>query len=115
MLYPPEIMNYNMRVYGVGFMEFMGNCFGLLITFAFPFAFAAIGWKFYMINAAWNVLEVVFVAYYWVETVGLSLEQIDEKFLNLYGRTQVLDGVDGLEAHDKLGARETIKQIPGKE
>lgn len=101
MLYPPEIMNYNMRVHGVALMEFLGNCFGLLVVFAFPFAFAAIGWKFYMINAAWNVLEVAFVAYFWVETNGLSLEQIDEKFLALCGQTTTV--MEGLELDQKGG------------
>lgn len=97
MLYPPEILNYNMRVYGVGLMEFLGNCFGLLIVFAFPFAFAAIGWKFYMINAAWNVLEVAFVAYFWIETKDMTLEQIDEKLLGLYGKVRYVDGIEGAE------------------
>lgn len=45
-----------------------------------PFALENIGWKTYMVNASWDVLEVVFVAYYWVETRNRSLEEIDEVF-----------------------------------
>ncbi|KAH8660365.1 MFS sugar transporter-like protein [Xylariales sp. PMI_506] len=110
MLYPPEIMNYNMRVYGVGFMEFMGNCFGLLIVFAFPFAFEAIGWKFYMINAAWNVLEVAFVAYFWIETKGLTLEQIDEKFRGIYGKGSVMEGIEVDEKLDVITRVESVSE-----
>jgi hypothetical protein len=33
-----------------------------------------------MINASWDVVQVAFVAYFWVETKGLTLEEIDAKF-----------------------------------
>lgn len=49
-----------------------------MVTFAFPYALEAIGWKTYMINGAWDVLELAFVAWYWVETKGKTLEEIDE-------------------------------------
>lgn len=52
----------------------------LLTVFAWPLALAAIGWKAYMINASWDVVQVAFVAYFWVETKGLTLEEIDAKF-----------------------------------
>lgn len=31
-----------------------------------------------MINGAWDVLEFAFVAYFWIETKGKTLEEIDE-------------------------------------
>lgn len=31
-----------------------------------------------MINGAWDVLEIAFVAYFWIETKGKTLEEIDE-------------------------------------
>lgn len=33
-----------------------------------------------MINGAWDVLMVLAVAYFWVETKGKTLEEIDEIF-----------------------------------
>ncbi|CAK7235265.1 hypothetical protein SEUCBS140593_009226 [Sporothrix eucalyptigena] len=53
-LYPPEVLNYPIR------------------------ANDAIGWKLYMINGCWDVLELAFVAYFWIETKGKTLEEIDE-------------------------------------
>jgi hypothetical protein len=50
------------------------------VTFAFPIALDVIGWKIYMINGAWDVLELLFVVFYWVETNGRTLEEIDEIF-----------------------------------
>ncbi len=48
------------------------------MTFAFPFALAKIGWKTYMINASWDVLEVLFIVFFWVETSNKTREEIDE-------------------------------------
>lgn len=47
---------------------------------AFPIALDVIGWKTYMINGAWDVLQVIFVIIFWVETKGRTLEEIDETF-----------------------------------
>lgn len=55
-------------------------------------ALEAIGYKTYLINATWNVFQFVFVAYFWIETKGLTLEQIDAKFENL--SSSILDGVE---------------------
>lgn len=49
-----------------------------MVTMAFPYALAAIGWKTYMINGVWDVLQVVFIAWYWIETSGKTLEEVDE-------------------------------------
>lgn len=51
-----------------------------MVTMAFPYALDAITWKTYMINGAWDVLQLVFVLVFWVETKGLSLEEIDMLF-----------------------------------
>jgi hypothetical protein len=53
---------------------------GLFVTFVFPFALDAIGWKTYIINASFDILMVLFVIFYWVETQGLTLEEVDIKF-----------------------------------
>lgn len=48
-----------------------------IVTFAFPFALAKIGWVTYIINASWDVLEVLFIIFIWVETSNMTLEEID--------------------------------------
>lgn len=76
-LYPPEVLNYSIRSVGMGIYTFLVNGFGLMVTFAFPFALEAIGWKTYMINGAWDVIQLVVVLVFWVETRGRTLEEID--------------------------------------
>lgn len=64
----------------MGVYTFVSNGIGLMVTFAFPFALEAIGWKTYMINGTWDIFELAFVMLYWVETKGRTLEEIDEIF-----------------------------------
>lgn len=71
----------------------------LFSVFVWPLALKAIGWKAYLINAAWDVVQFVFVAYFWIETKGLSLEQIDAKFEKLHpSQLRGIEGV-GLDKH----------------
>ncbi|KAK7747080.1 hypothetical protein SLS62_009236 [Diatrype stigma] len=80
MLYPPEVLNYSIRSVGMGVCTFLSNGAGLMVTMAFPIALDVIGWKTYMINGAWDVLQVVFIIIFWIETKGKTLEEIDEDF-----------------------------------
>ncbi|KAJ7231682.1 sugar transporter [Mycena haematopus] len=89
-VYPPEILNYSIRANGMGVLQFALNGTALMAVFAFPFALENIGWKTYMINAAWDALEIPFVWWYWVETANKTLEEIDE----------LLDGVKHSTAQD---------------
>lgn len=90
-------------------MEGLGNSFGLMIAYGFPYAFAAIGWKFYMINAVWDIGQFIFVAVYWVETVGLTLEQIDDIFLCRRGKPRVIQG-DKLDGEQEASTIEVTVQ-----
>ncbi|KAK4550155.1 hypothetical protein LTR36_003122 [Oleoguttula mirabilis] len=45
-----------------------------------PIGLANIGWKMYMVNASWDIVIVVTIAVYWVETKGKTLEEIDALF-----------------------------------
>ncbi|KAF8956841.1 MFS sugar transporter-like protein [Flammula alnicola] len=76
-LYPPEVMNYSIRANGMGVFQFALNATALWAVFAFPFALVAIGWKTYMINGAWDLVIIGLMAWYWVETKGTSLEEVD--------------------------------------
>ncbi|KAF7298823.1 Hexose transporter protein [Mycena indigotica] len=91
-VYPPEVLNYAIRANGMGVLQLALNGTALMAVFSFPIALAAIGWKMYIINAAWNLLEIPFVLWYWVETKGKTLEEIDE----------VLDGEKHTDAPDLI-------------
>ncbi|KAH8177915.1 sugar transporter domain-containing protein [Sarocladium implicatum] len=79
-LYPPEVLSYDIRGVGMGIYTFTTKCCGLLVAMAIPFGLEAIGWKFYMVNGCLDVLMVLFVVFVCVETRGLTLEEVDVLF-----------------------------------
>ncbi|KIX07598.1 uncharacterized protein Z518_02251 [Rhinocladiella mackenziei CBS 650.93] len=79
-LYPPEVLSFSIRGTGMGLYTLTTKLSGLLVTMAFPFSLDAIGWKTYIINASADILMLVGVLYYWVETRGLTLEEVDRLF-----------------------------------
>ncbi|CAK7894335.1 high-affinity glucose transporter [[Candida] anglica] len=83
-LYPAEIWNYKLRSAGVAFFMVFNCGFGLMNSFVLPIAMTEIGWKFYMINAGYNVIFIPIIAFLWVETKGIPLAEVDELFLKSY-------------------------------
>ncbi|KAF3406253.1 Lactose permease [Talaromyces pinophilus] len=79
-MYPSGVLSFSLRANGMAIYPVVSNAAGVFATFIMPFALESIGWKTYMVNASWDVLEVVFVVLYWVETSKLSLEEIEEVF-----------------------------------
>lgn len=79
-LYPPEVLSFEIRGVGMGIYTFTTKCCGILAAMAIPYGLEAIGWKFYMVNACFDVLLMVFVLTVWVETRGLTLEEVDSLF-----------------------------------
>ncbi|KAF2729648.1 hexose transporter [Polyplosphaeria fusca] len=79
-LYPAEIMSFSLRGYGVSLYAAFSRSCGILASFALPYGFDAIGWQMYIVNACFDVLLVIMIAVYWVETKGRTLEEIDFLF-----------------------------------
>ncbi|KAJ4345830.1 uncharacterized protein N0V89_011965 [Didymosphaeria variabile] len=79
-LYPPEVLSFDIRAVGMGIYTFTTKLCGLFVTLVVPFGLAAIGWKVYIINASVDILMVIFVLLFWVETRGLTLEEVDKIF-----------------------------------
>ncbi|ETS81463.1 hypothetical protein PFICI_06465 [Pestalotiopsis fici W106-1] len=101
-LYPPEVLNFSIRSNGMAAWTFAITCGGLFSVFVWPFALKAIGWETYMINACWDVVMFVFVAYFWIETKGLTLEEIDAKFDAVTGGGVGSGDIEGPKTIDGL-------------
>jgi Sugar (and other) transporter len=89
--YPPEILNYTCRTSGMAAFSFTAWSSVVFISFVFPFGLQGIGWKFYIVNAGWDVLQVdilhesklmktLIIFLFYEETLGKTLEAIDEVF-----------------------------------
>ena len=66
-LYPPEVLSFDIRGIGMGLYTFTTKLSGLFVTMVVPFGLQAIGWKVYIINASIDILMVLYVLRYWVE------------------------------------------------
>ncbi|KAK5119743.1 hypothetical protein LTR85_007319 [Meristemomyces frigidus] len=108
-VYPPEVLNYSIRANGMAIFTVVTNAVGLMVTMAFPYALDAIGWKTYMINGVWDVLQFAFVLYYWVETAGKTLEEIDEvidgtKHSDVPNITMIIEGKAVMDVESQTGS-----------
>lgn len=79
-LYPPEVLSFDIRALGMSFYTLVTKLSGLFVAMVIPFGMAAISWKVYIINASIDILFVLFVVLVWVETRGLTLEEVDKLF-----------------------------------
>ncbi|QWW25987.1 hypothetical protein CA7LBN_004891 [Candidozyma auris] len=75
-LYPSELFPMKTRAAGTTIFKFCDCACGLLATFILPIAMDNIGWRFYIINAGYDVIFLIVIIVVWVETKGLSLEEI---------------------------------------
>ncbi|KAF2636587.1 general substrate transporter [Massarina eburnea CBS 473.64] len=110
-LYPPEVLSYDIRAVGMGIYTFTTKLCGLFVTLVVPFGLAAISWKVYIINASVDILMVLFVLFVWVETRGLTLEEVDKLFDGeKHSDAPDLEAVvEGKEVDVFIAAPDTIK------
>lgn len=79
-VYAVEVFSYEQRAKGVAFQSLVVNAVALINQFGTPVALAAIGYKTYIIFAAWNVVEFIVSYFFSVETKGFTLEELDGIF-----------------------------------
>ena len=61
-------------------MNFMVNCVNILNTYVPPVAITRTSWRFYILYIVWDAFGVIIVYFFFVETKGRNLEEIDQIF-----------------------------------
>jgi MFS family permease len=79
-VYPVEILNYTQRAKGIAVGQMVCYAFGFLNQYTTPIAINNIGWRYYAINAAWDVVICAIIWFWFAETKGMALEEVDEIF-----------------------------------
>lgn len=109
-LYPAEINSQQYRFMGAAISTGTNWLFNYVVVVITPTAIDNIGWRYYIIYAVFNFVGAVVVHFFFVETAGKSLEQIDAWFVNDY-RTR--NGLELVEGHHGLSM--DIKQGKDKD
>ncbi|KAJ9603792.1 hypothetical protein H2200_011978 [Cladophialophora chaetospira] len=78
-LYPAEVLAYNARAKGLAMSGLWLNIVSFINTYAAPVGMTNGGWKFYILYLCVDVLGIVFIYFFFVETKGRSLEEIGKK------------------------------------
>lgn len=86
-LYPAEITSLEIRALSNGLSTSGNWVFNFLVVMITPVAFNSIKWKTYIIFACINAAMVPFVYFFFPETMGRSLEDIDAIFAESNPRT----------------------------
>src|SRR5690606_10864532 len=83
-LYPVECLAYETRAKGMGMYNLFVNIAGFFNTYAIPVVWDKISWKFLFVFIAWDGFEVLYIYFFFVETKGRTLEEINEIFTAPY-------------------------------
>ncbi|GAA5983612.1 hypothetical protein JCM10908_000352 [Rhodotorula pacifica] len=79
-LYPAEISPLAVRAQGAGLATMTNWLFTFLVVMITPTASEKLGWKFYLVWACTNAAFVPITYFFFVETTGQTLEDIDTLF-----------------------------------
>jgi MFS family permease len=78
--YPVECLHTNTRAKGMGLNNFSLNVAEFVNTYGAPIGLRKIGWRIYIIYAVWNLVQTAWIYFFFVETRGRTLEELDSIF-----------------------------------
>ncbi|RSL59541.1 hypothetical protein CEP54_007250 [Fusarium duplospermum] len=78
--YCAEILNFTIRAKGMGIYSVFTSSAGFFNQYVIPLGLSGIGWRFYIVGTIWNVFVAIVIFFTYMETRGLTLEQIDQRF-----------------------------------
>jgi MFS family permease len=79
-MYVVECLDTNTRAKGKSLAQFCTAAASAVIQYASGPAFQSITYYFYIVFIVWDVLELVVIYFFWPETKGRTLEELEEVF-----------------------------------
>jgi sugar porter (SP) family MFS transporter len=79
-LYPAEVLAFENRAKGLALQGWVTSAVSCINTFGLPPALKAITWKTYLIFMCWDIVGIIVIYLFVVETKRLSLEDMDSVF-----------------------------------
>ncbi|KAH7000945.1 general substrate transporter [Ilyonectria destructans] len=112
--YCAEILNFTIRAKGMGVYSMFTSTAGFFNQYVIPIGLAGIGWRFYIVGACWNIFVAVVIFFTYLETSGLTLEQIDQRF-NGVPRDQLVDIMEVYDGSKPISEGELGNKFNGQE
>ncbi|KAL3428676.1 general substrate transporter [Aspergillus tetrazonus] len=108
-MYPAEINSQHTRNLGSA-MAMVTNWLGVyVIVSVTPTAIDSIGWKYYLIFAVTNFVFCPICWYFYVETSGLSLEEVDRVFEIKYHGDRSMSYKDAIQKVQRVSHLENVE------
>jgi len=83
-LYPAECLETTARAKGISMKIFVINITSFINLYCIPIGLQNIQWRFMLVYVFWDLLEAILWYFFCVETVGRTLEELDEVFSSKY-------------------------------
>jgi MFS family permease len=105
-IYPGEVCDNVQRAKGMGVFKITSGTASFVNTFAAPIALKNIRYWFYVFFVFWDLFEFAFIYFFFVETKGWTLEELDKIFeadnpRNASTAKRVTTGTNETELHQK--------------
>lgn len=91
--YPLEILSFKIRANGLFMQGIATNVCLAISQFVIPIGIDAGSWKFYFFFEGWLLIQLVTVYFFFIETRGATLEEINKTF----------DGAEAVEEIKQIG------------
>ncbi|RGP78341.1 lactose permease [Fusarium longipes] len=79
-MYIAETLKTSTRAKGTALGNFASSCISLVLAYSSGPAFEKIGYYFYLVFVFWDLIEFVFIYFFFPETKGRTLEELNEVF-----------------------------------
>ncbi|KAJ5771387.1 lactose permease [Penicillium nucicola] len=79
-MYVVECLDTNTRAKGKALAQFFTACASAIIQYGSGPAFQKIKYYFYVVFIGWDLFELAFIYFFWPETKGRTLEELEEVF-----------------------------------
>lgn len=118
-IYAIEVLSFSIRAHGLSAFAGILYCTTFFNVYVIPYAMR-ITWGFYLITGLWCFIEVIIMHFYWPETLGLTLEEVDIIFeperadkagttLQELQKVDVINGVEEVNVHGGSKGLDEIK------
>ncbi|KAI1456416.1 general substrate transporter [Annulohypoxylon moriforme] len=107
--YCAEMLNFTIRAKGMGFYTIFDSLVGFFCQYVIPIGLDGIGWRFYIIGVVWNIFAAIVIYFTYVETKGLSLEQIDNRLRGI--PVERIDIIDASEPGTEGELAKSVSEV----